>query len=303
MTKPRRRQAGEGGISEYATKAGPRYLIKYTVQREDGIVSRRAAARVPDAQGGGRGAGRHQLRNPHAARMWCRRSHHGRVARSVARRPAAGAVDHSDVTARTSACTSSRARVGAACRSSPAPESRALYRDARGPGPTRPQGRRWALRPDGPLRRTPSSRPRCARRSTQGLLAVNPADKRGRRPPERPRAPEIHPWTGPQLAAFLGWAVEQRLPRRRRVAGAGVHRACAAASCWRCAGGIWTSTPAAWRPALRRARAETRGEGARIVEGPTKTGRERVVDLDPRPSRCCGGAAWAARAGAAARPR
>jgi hypothetical protein len=36
MTKPRRRQAGEGGISEYTTKAGPRFLIKYTAPQEDG---------------------------------------------------------------------------------------------------------------------------------------------------------------------------------------------------------------------------------------------------------------------------
>lgn len=36
MTKPRRRQAGEGGISEYATKGGPRFLIKYGYTRQDG---------------------------------------------------------------------------------------------------------------------------------------------------------------------------------------------------------------------------------------------------------------------------
>jgi hypothetical protein len=36
MAKPRRRQAGEGGISEYMTKAGPRFLIKFTAQRPDG---------------------------------------------------------------------------------------------------------------------------------------------------------------------------------------------------------------------------------------------------------------------------
>jgi integrase len=36
MTKPRRRQAGEGGISEYVTNAGPRFLIKYAYIREDG---------------------------------------------------------------------------------------------------------------------------------------------------------------------------------------------------------------------------------------------------------------------------
>jgi len=36
MTKPRRRQAGEGGISAYQTKAGGRFLIKYAYLREDG---------------------------------------------------------------------------------------------------------------------------------------------------------------------------------------------------------------------------------------------------------------------------
>jgi hypothetical protein len=36
VAEPRRRQAGEGSISEYATKAGPRFLIKFTAQREEG---------------------------------------------------------------------------------------------------------------------------------------------------------------------------------------------------------------------------------------------------------------------------
>src|SRR3954447_3131109 len=35
-SKRRRRQAGEGGISEYATKAGPRFLIKHSVLLQDG---------------------------------------------------------------------------------------------------------------------------------------------------------------------------------------------------------------------------------------------------------------------------
>lgn len=37
MNKSRRRQAGEGGISEYATKAGLRFLIKYGYTTDDGI--------------------------------------------------------------------------------------------------------------------------------------------------------------------------------------------------------------------------------------------------------------------------
>src|SRR4051812_35931331 len=35
MATTKRRQAGEGGISEYQTKAGPRFLIKYPVLQED----------------------------------------------------------------------------------------------------------------------------------------------------------------------------------------------------------------------------------------------------------------------------
>ncbi len=54
MTKPRRRQAGEGGISEYQTKAGARYLIKYTVSVEGeprivltrGSITRKAAGEL-----------------------------------------------------------------------------------------------------------------------------------------------------------------------------------------------------------------------------------------------------------------
>src|SRR5690242_17083673 len=38
MTNRRRRQAGEGTISEYVTKAGPRYLIKYRLPLDDGTT-------------------------------------------------------------------------------------------------------------------------------------------------------------------------------------------------------------------------------------------------------------------------
>src|SRR3712207_1691159 len=52
MGKLRRRQAGEGGISEYRTKAGPRFLIKYPVLLEDGtkrVVLKRGFVRRADA--------------------------------------------------------------------------------------------------------------------------------------------------------------------------------------------------------------------------------------------------------------
>ena len=40
VSKPRRRQAGEGGISEYTTKAGTRYRIDFTIPGSDGGTDR-----------------------------------------------------------------------------------------------------------------------------------------------------------------------------------------------------------------------------------------------------------------------
>jgi hypothetical protein len=63
--KRRRQQAGGGGISQSATKAGPRFLIKYPVLLQDGtkrvvlkrgFTARREAATAPArARQGGRG--------------------------------------------------------------------------------------------------------------------------------------------------------------------------------------------------------------------------------------------------------
>ncbi len=52
MAKPRRRRVSEGSISEYATKAGPRFLIKFTGQREEGtkrVVLKRGLKTRKDA--------------------------------------------------------------------------------------------------------------------------------------------------------------------------------------------------------------------------------------------------------------
>ncbi|MGY1831147.1 hypothetical protein ACI8AA_12090 [Geodermatophilus sp. SYSU D01180] len=63
MAGPRRRQKGDGGISEYRTRAGPRFLIEYAVQREDGtprIVLKHGFVHRRDAAG----ALRAELRKP-----------------------------------------------------------------------------------------------------------------------------------------------------------------------------------------------------------------------------------------------
>jgi integrase len=113
----------------------------------------------------------------------------------------------------------------------------------------------------------------------QGLLAVNPADKA--RPPaaREARPPEIHPWSAEELAAFLAWAREGERPDAAAwhvLAYTGMRRGEALALRWR------DIDFEQRRLSVRRSvgLVRTKGEGAEIIEGPTKSGKNRVVDLD-----------------------
>jgi integrase len=115
----------------------------------------------------------------------------------------------------------------------------------------------------------------------QGLLAANPADRANPPSARAAKAPEIHPWTGPQLSSFLAWADE---------------RGCADAVAWRVLAYIgcrrgellalrWRDLDLdAARLSVRRSVGvvKTKGQGEQIIEGSTKNGRERVVDLDAK---------------------
>ena len=119
-----------------------------------------------------------------------------------------------------------------------------------------------------------------AMRWTPGCCPPTRQAGRTRLPPSRQPAPEMHPWTAAELAAFLAWAREHS-ELHAAWHDAQLHRACGAASCWGCAGATSIST----RPRSRVRRSagliRTKGEGADVIEGPTKTGKPRVVDLDP----------------------
>lgn len=114
----------------------------------------------------------------------------------------------------------------------------------------------------------------------QGLLATNPADKAKPPSARAAKAPEIHPWTAPQLSAFLGWcrtSGAQHAVAYHVLAYTGMRRGELLALRWR------DLDLDQARLSIRRSVGvvKAKGEGERIVEGPTKSARARVIDLDP----------------------
>jgi integrase len=113
-----------------------------------------------------------------------------------------------------------------------------------------------------------------------GRLARNPAARAHPPTAKQAKPPEMHPWTAAQLAAFLAWAADDghlHAPAWATLARTGTRRGEALALHWRDvdldAGTI----------AVRRSVGVVRvkGEGATVSEGPTKTGKPRVVDTGP----------------------
>jgi len=112
-----------------------------------------------------------------------------------------------------------------------------------------------------------------------GLLARNPADAATPPTAREARPPEMTCWSTAQLALFLGWAAENSAssPLWHVLAMTGMRRGELLALRWR----DFSADEAAL--AIRRSAGMVRtlGEGAEMVEDSTKTGRPRVIDLDP----------------------
>jgi integrase len=112
-----------------------------------------------------------------------------------------------------------------------------------------------------------------------GLLARNPADAATPPTAREAKPPEMTCWTAAQLSAFMAWAAANsgHHARWRILAFTGMRRGEALALRWR------DVDLDAGTVSIRRSAGMVRnaGEGADVYEGDTKSGKPRVVDLDP----------------------
>lgn len=277
MTKPRRRQAGEGGISEYATKAGPRFLIKYSHTKPDGsrgVILKRGYLTKRDAAADLRKRLADVDKNTHVAPAkmatgdWLDQWLDGlQLAPSTIAsyrknvrlhlKPRLGSVQLQHLTG---------ARISTA------------YREME------TSGRRDHRGGEGLSKRTVRYCHTILKAALedavkQGLVAKNAAADA--KPPSvtAAKAPEMHPWTGSELATFLSWATanaSEHAPGWHVLAYTGMRRGELLALRWR---DLDTDHS---RISVRRSVGvvHVEGQGKQIVEGPTKGRRSRVVDLD-----------------------
>ena len=279
MTPPRRRQAGEGGISEYRLNDGTvRYLIQFRMVNEHGQagrVRRRGYATRKDAGKALRDALKavetntwvkaHKTTVADHLQMWLdglrlkpstMASYRKNVRLHVV--PHIGSVRLDQLTG---------ARLSA------------LYRQLE------TSGRRDREHHGEPLSartvRYVSTIVKAALKSAvaDGLLVRNPADRAAPPTAREARAPEMHPWTADQLRRFLAWSAgnsDELHPAWHVAAVTGMRRGELLGLRW--ADIDWTARTVAVRRSVGVVKAF--GEGEQFVTGTTKGGRARVVDLD-----------------------
>jgi integrase len=288
MTKPRRRQAGEGGISQYRTKAGEiRYLVKYTATLEDG--SKKIVLRRRDNDGQPfltRKQAADYLGDVNAA---IRKGVHTLPDKTTLGQFIPGYLEGLRLAPSTMASYRKTFRLHILPTLGPIQLSRltgtkisALYRDLERNGRQDHQAG-TGLSPTTVRYCHVLLKAALSEAVRQGLIVVNPADRAT--PPAareaKAQAPEIRTWTGPQLGNFLAWADAEVLPDAtawRLLAFSGARRG-------EVLGGRWKDlNPDTGRLSIRRSVGivHNKGESPQILEGPTKTGKERVIDLDPQ---------------------
>jgi integrase len=114
-----------------------------------------------------------------------------------------------------------------------------------------------------------------------GLLTVNPADRAKGPTAKQSQPPEMTTWTADELRSFLDWSasVDDDLAIAwRLLAMTGMRRGEVLALRW--ADVDWTASTLSIRRSTGVVR--VRGEGERVITGLPKSGKSRVVDLDPQ---------------------
>jgi integrase len=275
MTKPRRRQAGEGGISEYQTKAGKRFLIKYAAPDDDGgrrpvlkrgYLSRKAAADALREQLGKIADGTHVLPNKvtvaaHFAEWLDGLRLEPTTVASYRKNVRLHVVPHVGAL-RLEQLTGTRLTK--------------LYRHLEQSGRADGKGG-LSARTVRYIHTIVHAGLGAAVRD--GLLARNPADAAVPPTAKEAESPEMHPWTAEQLRAFLDWSQRTEdadYPAWLLLAMTGMRRGEALAVQWR---DVEASAVAVRRAAKL---IKVKGEGERLIVGRPKSGKSRVIDLDPQ---------------------
>ncbi len=277
MTKPRRRQAGEGTISEYATKAGPRYLIKYTAPDPDGskrVVLRRGFVTRKEAGERLREVRTDVAQGTHVmANKLTVADHMNEWLGSLRLSPSTAASYRKNVRlhvlpyvggTRLDQLTGTRLT--------------ALYRTLETSGRSDATGG-LAARTVRYVHTIIHSALKAAVRD--GILAVNPADKAVPPTARESVSPEMRTWTGEELRRFLDWSEERDDDLYTAwlvLAMTGMRRGEALALRW----GDVDFTAGTLSVRRSAGRIVTKGAGEEIVVGPPKSGRSRVIDLDER---------------------
>lgn len=276
MTQRRRRQAGEGGISEYTTKAGPRFLIKYGYTRGDGTravalkrgyLTRKAAATALREKLAAVDQGRHVAPNRVTVEQ-----HLTTWLDGLRKEPSTVASYRKNV--RLHVVPSIGAlRLDQVTGTRLTKLYRQLEREGRADGKGGLSARTVRY-----VHTIIHAGLGAAVRD--GLLVVNPADKADPPSAKAAASPEMRHWTAAELRAFLeharttddelaaGWAL---------LAATGMRRGEAIALRW---GDVNLD---AGRLSVRRAATlvKAKGEGERVLLGKPKSGKPRTVDLDP----------------------
>lgn len=277
MTKPRRRQAGEGGISAYETKAGPRFLIKYTYPKDDGsrgvvlkrgYLTRKAAAEDLRTRLASLDTGAHVAPNRTTVAdhfdVWLDglRKQPSTVA-SYRKNVRLHVVPHIG-SLRLEQLTGTRLTK--------------LYRHLEREGRADGKGGLSARTVRYVATIVHAGLGSAVR---DGLLSVNPADKADPPTAKASASPEMRYWSAEQLRAFLDHSLATRdelHPAWTILAMTGMRRGEVLALRW---GDVDFE---AGRLAVRRSvtLVQTKGEGEEVLVGPPKSGKPRVIDLAPQ---------------------
>lgn len=274
MTRTKRRARGEGSVSQYQTKAGARWLIKYrdtegTMKLKRGYLTKKAAADALGDINADIRNGRYTAPTRTTLGEWLDEWIAGRRLAPSTLASYQRNIDHHI-----------RPHLGSVrLQQLTGPRITKMYRELEEHGKANHQAG-TGLSPR-TVRYLHTILKAALKSAVQnGKIIKNPADMASPPAAREAKSPEIHPWSAEHLSAFLQWSQHHRtdvFPAWHVSAFTGMRRGELLALRWR------DIDLAAGTISIRRSITPVRvkGQGLTLVEGLTKGKASRVVDIDP----------------------